>query len=95
METLENENRQVAEQKFRVNQELEANREKLMEEQRGDVIVTEENTELHEKIRLLSRKMTSGVLRVTVHRAELTIDTEMFGKMDPFVIFEMKQSGNM
>ena len=90
METLENENRQVAEQKFRVNQELEANREKLMEEQRGDVIVTEVNSELHEKIRLLSRKMTSGVLRVTVHRAELTIDTEMFGKMDPFVIFEMK-----
>jgi Ca2+-dependent lipid-binding protein len=46
-------------------------------------------------VRLLSRKVTSGVLRVTVHRAELTIDTEMFGKMDPFVTFEMKQADGM
>ena len=41
-------------------------------------------------MRELGKKMTSGKLRVTVEKADIFIDTEVIGKMDPFVVFEQK-----
>ena len=39
--------------------------------------------------------MTSGKLRVIVERADIFIDTEVLGKMDPYVVFEQRQKDNM
>ena len=34
---------------------------------------------------------TSGRLQIHVHEAKLTRDTETFGKMDPYIIFETRE----
>jgi Ca2+-dependent lipid-binding protein len=34
---------------------------------------------------------TQGILKIHVHEARLTRDTEVFGKMDPYCIFETRQ----
>jgi len=35
--------------------------------------------------------MTQGILKIHVHEARLTHDTEVFGKMDPYCVFEMRE----
>ena len=35
--------------------------------------------------------MTSGKLRVTIEKAEISIDTELVGKMDPYVVVTQRQ----
>ena len=34
---------------------------------------------------------TQGILKIHVHEARLTHDTETFGKMDPYCVFETRQ----
>ena len=54
--------------------------------------LTKENSELVEEekrlYKLLHAEVAHGKLTVHCDRAEIFIDTEMFGKMDPFVVFE-------
>ena len=54
--------------------------------------LAKENTELLEEENrlknLLNAEVCHGTLSVHCDRAEIYIDTEMFGKMDPFVVFE-------
>ena len=37
----------------------------------------------------------SGVLHITVEKADIYIDTETFGKMDPFVVLTLCQNEGM
>ena len=67
--------------------ELEATRKRLEAEKDQDRQLTECHDELTEKVRALGREVTSGTLRVRLERAELIRDTEMIGKMDPYVVF--------
>ena len=45
--------------------------------------------------KLLTAEVTRGTLRMTIERADIYIDTETFGKMDPFVVIQQKQTDGL